>query len=104
MVIFLLSDNLIQVKGLKNATTNAFINNAVVTVTLKDEAGADVVGDAWPKTLPFVGGSNGDYQATLLDTLTLVEGQQVTAILDADAGVDLHRHWERSLIVQTDSQ
>lgn len=64
----------------KNALTGVFINNATVTATIKDATGANVAGETWPKTLPYVAASNGVYRALLSGTIALVAGQSYTAV------------------------
>ena len=94
------SDNLIEVSGLKNRALDTFINNANVTVTLKDKDGAEVVGETWPLTLDKVAGTDGLYRASLKDTLTLGLNEKVTAEVNADGGTGLQSYWEKPLIVR----
>jgi hypothetical protein len=89
------TDNLIEVSGLLNVATGLYINNAEVTVTLKDyDSGSDVAGEAWPLTLNYVPASDGDYRATLPYDLILVEDQGLIADIIADGGVGLRRRWQ----------
>lgn len=92
--IYMQSDNVITVSEVKNALTDAYINNATVTCTLKDSAGVNVLGQTWPLTLSYVSASNGVYKGTLEDGLTLVRGRYYVAHVDIDAGSDLIDHIE----------
>ncbi len=100
-VIFNLNDNLLEVIGLKNVVTDAFVNTATVTATLVDKADADVGGETWPITLGYVAASNGLYQAILSDALVLVVGDLYTAKIDADDGPNKVAHWEFPVRAET---
>lgn len=82
-VIYIENDNLLQLNGLKNEATGAYVNDAVVTGRLKDETGADVSGQSWPVTLQYVAASNGNYRVTLEETLSLVVGKKYVAEVTA---------------------
>lgn len=90
----ILSDNLVTVSGLKNEVTGAFVNTAVVTVTLVDRNGVDVTGSSWPVTLTYIPASDGVYQGTLPDSLDLTKFEVYTAQITADAGPGLRQYWE----------
>lgn len=47
------NDMVIEVADLINSLTGAFINDAVINATLKDEAGVDVAGQVWPVVIPY---------------------------------------------------
>lgn len=87
------NDSVIEVFDLKNELTGAFLNAAAVTVTLKDSAGVDVVGDTWPKTMTYETASNGMYRATLAYNLATTAGSRYTAVVIADAGAGLRAEW-----------
>lgn len=101
-VLYLQSDNLLELKGLKNAASGAYINNATVTVTLVDASGTSVSGQSWPATLSYVSGSNGDYRLTLEDTLPLSENGTYVARVTA-IGDGLKRYFEPRLVAQMGS-
>lgn len=88
-IAYLNNDNIIELEGLKNDATGAFINDATVTVTLKDEAGAEVSGQTWPTTLLYVAASDGVYRATLQDVLSLTEKERYFAEVSANGGAGL---------------
>ncbi len=101
-ILYLQSDNLLEVTGLQNAATETYINNATVTVTLADASGTAVSGQSWPATLPYVNGSNGDYRATLEDTLSLSENSTYVARVTVLAN-GLKRYFESPLVAQMGS-
>lgn len=70
-----------------------YINNATVTVTLKDRTGADVAGEAWPLAMNYVAGSSGVYRATLAFGLSLQDCKPFTAEIVADGGLGLRGGW-----------
>ncbi len=93
-VLFHESDNLLELDGLQDALTLAFINNATVTARVLDRAGTEVTGQTWPLTLGYVAASDGDYRGNLSDTLALDKGQVVTVEIIADGGAGLKRKFE----------
>lgn len=99
--IYYLSDHIIEVDGLINKQTNAYINNAVVIVTLKTLDGVNVTGETWPLSMSYVASSNGKYRATLKYTLSLSKGLNYVAHIDANGGAGLQRHWETILTVMS---
>jgi hypothetical protein len=91
-ILLRLNDNVLEILGLRNEITDAYINDATVTVTLTETDGTEIVGQSWPLSLPYVAGSNGNYRVTLKDTLTLTDIDEVIATIDADGGADLKFH------------
>lgn len=85
-IIYKDNDNTIKLMSLVNGDTGAYINDATVAVTLKDVNGSNVVGETWPLTMSYVTGSNGQYKATLKDTLTLTANDRYTAYITAVSG------------------
>ena len=77
-VIFVEHDNLLRVDLLKNKSTDAFINNATVQADeLLDKNDVDVLGGVL--SMPYVASSQGRYEATLQNTLSLTAGEFYTA-------------------------
>ena len=87
LTAYLNSDNVITLNGLIDAVDSSYQNTATVQVTLTDYNGNEVTGETWPLTMNYVSASNGDYRATLVDTLNVSEGSY-TATITADAGVN----------------
>ena len=88
------SDNLWTVDELKNVITDAFINNATVTLNLYEADGTTLVtGAAFPISVAFVVASDGKYQATLPNELDLVAKRRYVAHTIADAGSGFHSEW-----------
>ena len=92
--IYLSNDHLLELRGLKNIATDAYIDDATVTATLVDEEGVEVAGQGWPLTLSYVSGSDGIYRGTLTDSLSLTEDLEYTAKITASGGSDLAGYWE----------
>ena len=90
LTAYINSDNVISVTGLINVIDSTYQNTATVEVTLQDANGNEVAGDTWPLTMNYVSASNGIYRATLIDTLTLVEGNYI-AVITANAGAGQYR-------------
>lgn len=97
-IIYKDNDNLVEVDELKNSATDAYINNATVTLTaIRDSAGNNVTGVSFPMSMTYVASSNGKYQATVDKALALTAGYNYTAIIDAVSST-LDGHWELPLV------
>jgi hypothetical protein len=94
MTVFVANSNVLELQGLKSAIENVFVNDATVTVTLKDSSGASVSGQSWPTTMAYVAASSGNYRAIMKDTLALIAGASYTAFIEVNAGADRIGHWE----------
>ena len=88
-ILYTSNDTVLEVRGLKNEVTGAFLNAATVTATLVDSDGDEVAGETWPKTLDYVSSSDGVYRATLPYTLSLASGGRYTAQISVNAGSGL---------------
>src|SRR5512143_1733125 len=89
--------NDLELTGLKSDAEDTYLNDATITVTVKDAAGNSVAGEEWPATMTYVDGSNGDYVLGLTYLLELVGGAKYTAVIDADASdtsAERYGHWE----------
>ena len=64
-----------------------FVNDATVTVTIKDNKGVEIPDEVWPFTLPYVVASDGEYSHTFDPFTSLQAGQQYTVIIDV-VGID----------------
>jgi hypothetical protein len=71
--VYISSSNLIEIDGLKDASNSAYVNDATVTFTLRNSANAAVSG-ATAVAMTYVVASNGKYQGTLPNTVSLTEG------------------------------
>jgi hypothetical protein len=94
MTAFVANTNVLDLTGLKNELTDAFINDATVTVTVKDASGAQVSGQAWPLTMSYVALSDGNYRAFLSSALPFAAKAKYTAYIEANGGANLVGHWE----------
>ncbi len=94
MTVFVANTNVLELLGLKSAIEDEFVNDATVTVTVKNKAGENVTGQTWPTTMDYVAASEGDYRAILEDDLKLEAGKDHTAFIEVDAGADRVGHWE----------
>ena len=95
-IIYISNDNLLTLDALTNTADSSFINDATVTVTLVDSTGTEVTGETWPLAMSYVSSSNGKYQATLTDSLSLSKGTY-TAQITANGGAGLLGYWEITL-------
>lgn len=83
MTVFVANTNLLELNGLQSAIDDSYINDADVTVTLKDSAGDSVSGQTWPATMSYLSGTNGDYRLILDYDLALTPKRSYTAEITA---------------------
>ena len=82
------NDQIVQVVGLKNKKTGAYLNAATVAVSMKDKDGATVLNSA---TLDYEAASNGVYSAIVQETFDAPAGKGYTLYVDAaQSGANLH--------------
>lgn len=94
MTAFVANTNVLDLIGLKEEITDAFINNAAVEVTIKDAEGTSVAGETWPLAMDYVAASDGDYRAFVSEDLELSAGTRYVAYIDADGGANRFGHFE----------
>lgn len=94
MTAFVANTNVLDLTGLKEEITQAFINNATVTVTIKDIDGTNVTGETWPFPMDYVAASDGDYRAFVSENIDLVANTKYIAYIDADGGANRFGHFE----------
>lgn len=78
--LWLTTDNVIHIIGLKDKVLNTFINNATITATLKDANDVDVPG-AVGLSLPYIAASDGEYAGQIPYTVSLTDNAQYTAVI-----------------------
>lgn len=80
------NDNQLKLDGLRDAD-DTYINDATVTCTgVEDQDGNAISGDTFPKTLSYVADSDGNYRATLQQTLAIEAGVTYIAVITVDGG------------------
>lgn len=97
------NDNLLTLVGLQDEAASSYLNAATVVVTVVDADGAEISGETWPLALAYVASSNGDYRATLTDTLSasLSSGVDLVARITANAGDGLNGYWAIPILTAT---
>lgn len=98
--LFVGNDNLVTIDELKNVSDGSYINDATVTMTLKDSSDVGVANGSWPVTLAYVASSNGKYQGVLQDGITTTSGSNYVLHVDV-IGDNLKAHWEITLTART---
>lgn len=94
MTVFVANTNVLDLVGLHSEVDAAFINNASVTVTVKDSDDVEVAGVTWPLIMAYISASNGNYRGILSNELALVAKETYYAHITADAGVDRVGYWK----------
>lgn len=86
------NDNLLRVTGVRGGANDVYLNAASAEVTLVDaDTGTALSGQSWPLALPYISGSNGDYEVTLPFAIQTTDKQQIRAevVIDGGAGLRL---------------
>lgn len=92
--VYVDNTNAILLEGLHSEIDDAYINDATVTVTVKDSSGVAVTGASWPKTMTYVAASDGNYRAVLEDTIALIVERKFVAEITANGGSDRIGRWK----------
>jgi hypothetical protein len=93
MTLFVGTDLLLQVSGLKDQDDNAVTGATVEATVLESDASTEVSGVTWPVTLSDDGG--GDYSAVLEDTMELTEGRTYWVRVDITGGGADDQRWKQ---------
>lgn len=88
------NDNLLQLSGLKNGIDDTFINDAVVSASMRDAAGNLLSGMAWPAALTYIPDSQGCYRLLLDSALNLIDGRYYTLSVSVEAD-GLNASWNK---------
>ena len=83
--IYMSADCLVSWEGMQNESTDAYINDATVTFTLKDSAGVAVSG-AEDVSMTYQSATDGNYHGVLESTVTLTESAHYHLELTATSG------------------
>lgn len=83
------NDMVIEVANLINSITSAFINDATIQATLRDDQGVDVAGQVWPVTVPYTG-TDGLYQVIVDKAVEVLDdvGYVLNIIASTPGGLD----------------
>lgn len=78
------NDMVLEIIGLKNVTTGAYINNATVSVTIYKEDGSQEANGTWPLSMSYVANTRGNYRTVIGGYLDLTEGEKVDVVISAN--------------------
>jgi hypothetical protein len=93
MSVYIANTNILEVRGLQEAISGDYINNATVSVTIVNDCGAAISGQSWPLSMTYVATTNGDYRATISDAAQMIPGRNYFAEISANAGVNKIGFW-----------
>lgn len=95
----LLSNNILRVDNVRDAnnTPATPINDATVTVELKDRNGVNIAGQVWPLTCDYIADSDGRYEGVLDESLGLPAGSGTVAYITVNAGANKIRTFRRNV-------
>ena len=94
------SNNVVELRDLRNNVTQEAITDAAVSVTLVDGKGDPVIGTTWPQNLSHV--DSGTYRTTLDYGLQLISGRNYTGLLRAATTSGQERTWQLKLKALSD--
>lgn len=83
MTAFAGNTNYLQLTGLYDAVSAAYVNNATVTVTISDASGVEVMAST---SMAYVSSSSGNYRATVPYDTGLLADRPYTATVTAVSG------------------
>lgn len=92
ITLYKLNEQWLEISGLQDGISAAYINDATVTATLYDSAGAAVTGIN-ALALPYVAASNGIYRGLVPDSFDPAEGRGYRLVIAAVQGANNAR-WE----------
>jgi len=87
------NDMVIEVADLINSLTSAFINDATVQATLKDDQDVEVAGQVWPISVPY-SGTDGLYQVIADKAVEVLDGVGYVLFVTASAPGGLDAEWQ----------
>lgn len=93
--LFLGNDNLVELVRLKNRMTGLFVNDAVMSLTIKDAADQTLAG---PLTMDSVPGTDGEYQVVVPGATALVERASTFAEITVSA--PFNGYWRKPFLPQ----
>lgn len=96
VLAFYLNDNLLTLVGARLATTNAFIDDATVRVTIVDRREQEVSGQTWPTTMVSAGYS-GIYRCTLSGTVDFKKNEFYTGQIEFNPSGSPRAYWEQPI-------
>ena len=99
-IVFVANDNLFVLSNVALASDGSAVNDAVVTMTIKDSAGNNVAGPAWPLAMAFTG-TDGQYSVVVEEDAGFLDDAGYTAFIDAETPGGITGHWEIPLGAST---
>lgn len=81
IVLFDNNTNILNAYGVVNEVTGAAINDATVTVTLRDRDHRPLSGETWPFAMAYVAASSGQYRAILSASIAYPRGESGYALI-----------------------
>lgn len=90
MKLYIDNSNVIQIRGLRNAVTGNYVNNATASFTVFRNGSAISGGSAIAMT--YIGGSNGNYFGVLPETADLSNAVH-QVVITVDGGVNADSVW-----------
>ncbi len=97
MALHIDNDSLVQVKSLRAQSDGVFINDAILVGTLFDSGGVAVTG-AIAISLAYLAGSNGNYEAVIPGTITLVQDASYRFEITSSNYIFQTELWEQAKI------
>ena len=100
-IIYIGSNNVLELTSLTNTETGEVIDDADVEVTIVNNLGQEITGETWPLTMEV--DSTGRYAATLPDDLGIANHKHYVATIVATSQGGIVRTFKRQLIAKYDT-
>ena len=99
-VVLVGSDNVVELREVKNYQTGAYITDGTATFQVFETDGTTSVDG--PNSMSYVAGSNATYRGTLADTVSLTDNKRYRVKVIFDAGAGLKRVFNRLVIADAE--
>jgi len=100
-LVFIGNTNMIELRGLRDELSGEYINDATVTVTIRDLTGTEMDGQQWPATMPYVDGSRGIYRVPIVHSVPFTKDTNYIATITASAAGGTRGEWGMPLLART---
>ncbi len=101
---FYRNDHVIELRGVRNEISKAYVNDATVEAVIKDDAGSEIAGQDWPLALDYVASSQGIYRGIVESDAEVEVGDVLDLEITVTAPGDLEAFFKVPLIVKDRSK
>lgn len=99
-IIYKDNTSTVELRGLSNSVDGQWVNDAIVTMTLKDLSGNLVGGQTWPITLSYIANSRGRYTGSFSHLAEVVPGTTYEATISAILQSGSEARWTEPILAK----